>query len=72
MHLILRDYLGEGHQLVGAAVGAPDFRRRSRRFSEMGAASPQGIGRRRRAHPYPRGDEGRFAPWCGSTQRVNW
>ena len=37
MHLILRDYLGEGHQLVGAAVGAPDFKPRSRRFSEMGA-----------------------------------
>jgi len=33
------------------AVGAPDFRPRSRRFSEMGAASPQGVGRRRRAIP---------------------
>jgi len=49
MQLIPRDYLGAGHQLVGAprrrgvgyepeAVGAPSFRWHSRRFSEMGAA----------------------------------
>ena len=73
MHLILPDYLGEGHQLVGAprSVGTPDLRRRSRRFSEMRAASPQGVGRRRRAIPTLE-ERGRFALWCGSTLRVNW
>ena len=71
MHLILRDYTGEGHQLVGAplSVGTPDFRRRSRRFSEMGAAPAYALrdsvlasrpGSRTAAarHPYPRGNEG--------------
>jgi hypothetical protein len=43
----------------GAAPSGPlDFRPRSRRFSEMGAASPQGIGRRRRAIPTLGGTKG--------------
>ena len=37
----------------------------------MRAASPQGVGRRRRAIP-TLGERGRFALWCGSTLRVNW
>jgi len=85
MHLILRDYIGEGHQLVGAplSVGTPDFRRRSRRFSEMGAAPAYALrdsvlaSRRREsdgggAPSLPSGKRGRFALWCGSTLRVNW
>ena len=35
-----------------------------------GRASPQGVGRRRRAVPTPE-NKGRFAPWCVSTLRVN-
>ena len=69
LRLILRDYLGERHQVVVSprSVGTPDFKPRSRRFSEMGAAPAYALrdsglaSRRRRSrtaaarHPYPRG-----------------
>ena len=53
------------------AVGALDFKQRHRRFSEMGARFAAGSRTAAARRPYPR-KRGRFAPWCGSTLRVNW